>query len=268
MKKSILVAAFLLAAAITVEAQQAESAIQNNINKAKERLGDKLLRTADAVIANYIEAIGGRAAVSSIKTLMVKGRNARFGQGDTPLYRYYEQPNLFKQTRSPEDVNFITSNGVKTWSVSPAGRREVTEWWGISLKYFRIDGNFIDYKSRGIEYEYLGLEGFATEPFVYYHLRRTYPDGFIEDLYFDANTGLLHALWTASSPIKDSPQVFYDYRQVGGVLFPHAWMRVHDQASPPHLFIVEEIKLNEDFGQDFFKQTVECKTTSVSGEIN
>ncbi|HSQ35661.1 MAG TPA: hypothetical protein VLQ89_06695, partial [Candidatus Binatia bacterium] len=175
MKKSILVAAFLLASAITVAAQQAESTIQNNISKVKERLGDKLLTTADAVIANYVEAIGGREAVSSIKTLMVKGRNARFGQGDMPLYRYYEHPNLFKQTRSPEDVNFIVSNGEKTWSVSPAGRRELTEWWAISLKHYRIDGNVIDYKSRGIKYEYIGLEGFATEPFVYYHLLRTFP---------------------------------------------------------------------------------------------
>ncbi len=253
MKKMILVAGFLLAAAITIEAQQTESIIQDNIKKVKERLGDKLLTTADAVIARHVEAIGGRNEVLAVKTLMVRGRNARFGQGDTPLYRYYGQFHLFKQTRSPEDASFILSNGEKTWSVSPAGRREVNEWWGISLKHYRIDGNFIDYKSHGIQYEYVGLEGFATEPFVYYHLRRTFPDGFNEGLYFDVNTGLLHAIWTTTSPIKDSPQVFYDYREVGGVLFPHAWMRVHDQAAPPHLFIVEEIKINEDFGKDFFK---------------
>jgi hypothetical protein len=255
MKKSFFMIGLLLAAAMTIESQQAESVIQNNINQVKASLGDKLLTTADAVIARYLEAIGGHEAVAAIKTLMLKGRNVRFGQGDTALYRYYGHPNLFKQTRSSEDANFIVSDGLKTWSVSPAGRRELTEWWAISLKHFRIDGNFIDYENRGIKYDYMGLEGFATEPFVYYHLRRTFADGFIENLYFDVHTGLLHALWTTSSPIKESPQVFYDYRMVGGVLFPHAWMRVHDQAAPPHLFIVEEIKLNECFGPNFFKQT-------------
>ncbi len=253
MKKSLLVVGFLLATVTTVGAQLAESISQNNIKKVKERLGDKLLTTADAVIARHVQAIGGREAVLAVKTLMVKGRNTRFGQGDTPLYRYYGQPHLFKQTRSPEDAGFILSNGEKTWSVSPAGRREVTEWWGISLKHYRIDGNFIDYKRNGIHYEYVGLEGFTTEPFVYYHLLRTYSDGFSEDLYFDVNTGLLHAIWTTSSPIKDSPQVFYEYREIGGVLFPHIWMRVHDKTAPPHLFIVEEVKINEDFGKDFFK---------------
>ena len=249
MKKLIAISGLLLAVAMAADARQTEFAVQDNIKKVKERLGGALLVTADAVVARHVEAIGGRDAVLAVRTLMVRGRNTRFGQGDNSLYRYYAQPNFFKQTRSPESASFIVSNGEKTWSVSPAGRRELTEWWAISLRHYRIDGNFIDYQRRGIKYEYRGLEGFATEPFVYYHLIRSFADGFSEDLYFDVDSGLLHAIWTTSSPIKDAPQVFYDYRKVGGVLFPHAWMRVHDQAAPPHLFIVEEIKINEDFGR-------------------
>jgi len=256
MKKLIAMSGLLLAA--VAAAGQTGFDVQDNIKKARERLGEKLLTSAAAVVARHVEAIGGRDAVLAVKTLMVRGRNTRFGQGDTPLYRYYAQPDFFKQARTPGADSFYVSNGKKTWSVSPAGRRELSEWWAISLKHFRIDGNFIDYQRRGIKYEYHGLEGFATEPFVYYHLIRSFADGFSEDLYFDVETGLLHAIWTTSSPIfKDSPKVFYDYRKVGGVLFPHAWMRVHDQAAPPHLFIVEEIKINEDFGKDFFAQTAE-----------
>ena len=257
MKKIIAISGLLLAVAMAADARQTGFAVQDNIKKVKERLGDTLLTSAAAVVARHVEAIGGRDAVLAVRTLMVRGRNTRFGQGDNSLYRYYAQPNFFKQTRSPESGSFIISNGEKTWSVSPAGRSELTEWWAISLRHYRIDGNFIDYQRRGIKYEYCGLEGFATEPFVYYHLIRSFADGFSEDLYFDVDSGLLHAIWTTSSPIKDAPQVFYDYRKVGGVLFPHAWMRVHDQAAPPHLFIVEEIRINEDFGKDFFAQTAE-----------
>jgi len=121
------------------------------------------------------------------------------------------------------------------------------------MRHERIDGNFIDYKNQEIAYEYVGLEAFETEPFAYYHLRRAYPDKVIEDLYFDVDSGLLHGIWPTSSPRKDSPMFYYDYREVGGVLFPHIWMRVHDKTAPPHLFIVEEVKINEDFGKDFFK---------------
>ncbi len=255
MKKLIAISGLLLAA--VAAAGQTGFDVQDNIKKAGQRLGEKLLTSADAVVARHVEAIGGRDAVLAVRTLMVRGRNTRFGRGDNSLYRYYAQPDFFKQARTPGADSFYVSNGKKTWSVSPAGRRELSEWWAISLKHFRIDGNFIDYQRRGITYDYRGLAGFSTEPFVYYHLVRTFADGFREDLYFDVETGLLHAVWTTSSPVKDSPQVFYDYREVGGVLFPHAWMRVHDRVAPPHLFIVEEIRVNEDFGKDFFAQTAE-----------
>ena len=46
--------------------------------------------------------------------------------------------------------------GEKTWSVSAAGHRELTEWWTISLRYYRIDGNFIDYQRRGINMNIAG----------------------------------------------------------------------------------------------------------------
>jgi hypothetical protein len=253
MKKLILMSCLLLTAMVSLHAQQTGSLIQENIKKAKERLGDKLLSTADDVIAKHVVAIGGREAVLSVKTLMVRGRNARFGQGDLPVFRYHQQPSYFRAMRSPEDTSYTFSDGEKTWSVTPSARRELTEWWAVSMRHFRIDGNFIDYRKHGIKYEFIGLEGFETEPFVYYHLRRTFPDGFIEDLYFDIETGFLHGVWPTSSPRKDSPMFYYDYRKVGDVLFPHIWMRVHGKAAPPHLFIVEEIKINEDFGKDFFK---------------
>jgi hypothetical protein len=31
-------------------------------------------------------------------------------------------------------------------------------------------------------------------------------------------------------------------------------MRVFNTANPPHLFIIEEVKINEDFGEDFFTE--------------
>lgn len=55
------------------------------------------------------------------------------------------------------------------------------------LRHSRIDGNFVECAERGISYEYLGLHSFYTEPTVFYHLRRTFGDGFVEELYFGSN---------------------------------------------------------------------------------
>ena len=254
MNKKILISLLFLINATSINAQQTTSGIQERINKIKEQLGDKLLTTADEVIERHVEAVGGRNAILSVKTLMYRGRNVRFGQGDNPLLRYYQQPHFVRQMRSPESTSYILSDGEKVWQVTPSERREIDAWWAKITLHERIDGNFIDYKKRGIVYEYIGLEGFATEPFVYYHLRRTFPDGEIEDLYFDVETGLLHGIWPTSSQRGNSPRFYYDYRDVGGILYPHVYMRVFDTANPPHLFIIEEVRINEDFGSDFFTE--------------
>lgn len=252
MNKLIFISCLLLIAT-TIYAQQTTSGILENIERVKERLGDKLLTTADGVIARHVEAVGGREAIGSIKTLVVKGR-ILFGSGNPNLYRYYKQPNNLRVSRLLENESYIITDGDKVWSVTPQGRKELNAWWTKSLSHQRIDGNFIDYKCRGIAYEYLGLNGFKSEPFVYYHLRRTFLDGFIEELYFNVETGLLHCLWKTSSPRKNDPEFYYDYRKIGGILIPHMWVTVFDNVSSPHVLVIEEVKINKDFGEDFFTE--------------
>ena len=255
MKKLCLVyVLFLMTGAATIYAQQNTSRTQENIERTKERLGDKLLTTADQVIARHVEAVGGRNAILSVKTMTFKGRQASFGAEDRHLYRYYEQPNLVRSSWSPEGESYTVSDGETVWLVTPEGRKEQTAWWAKSFSHSRIDGNFIDYEKRGIAYEYVGLKGFETDLNVYYHVRRTFPDGFIEELYFDVGTGLLHGVWPTSSPRKNDPCFYYDYRDVGGILITHMWARVFDEVAPPHVLVVEEIRVNEKLDEGFFTE--------------
>lgn len=253
MKRKLSTLGFIGIVAFFSFAQEQESITEQNILRVREALGNKILTNAEAVIERHVEAIGGREAVMAIRTMIVKGRNARLGSDDMPLIRYQKQPGLSKQMRTPGSKNYTLSDGENTWTVTPEGRTEITAWWGKSIRHDRIDGNFINYQERSIRYDFIGLKSFDTEPFVYYHLRRTFADGYSEDLCFDIDSGLLHAVWSTSSPIKDSPRILFQYKRVGGMLFPHAWMRVHDKAAPPHLFLVEEIRVNEQLDTDFFK---------------
>jgi hypothetical protein len=251
MKKVIILVGLLLIIGIDINAQQEISRIQENIERVKEQKGDQLLTTADEVITKHVEAIGGKEAILSVKTMKIKVRSVRFGTEERTLCRYYKQPNLIISKWADIDT-YTLSDGEKVWQVTPDGRREMDAWWAISFSHNRIDGNFIDYKKQGIAYKYIGLKGFETEPYVYYHLRRTFPDGFIEDLYFDVETGLLHATWPTSSPQKENPSFSWDYRDIGGILFPHVNARVFYKATPPHVMLIEDAKVNEDFGEDFF----------------
>jgi len=253
MKKLFVISILFLTAATTIYTQQSTSSLQERIKKIKEQLGDRLLTTADAVIAKHVETVGGRDAILKVRTLMIKGRILS-GSGNPNLYRYYKQPNHLRVSRSPENESYFITDGDKVWSVRREGRKEHNAWWAQSLSHQRIDDNFIDYKRRGIEYEYVGLEGFESEPYVYYHLRRTFSDGFIEDLYFGVETGLLHCRWKTSSPRKNDPEFYYDYRKIGNILIPHMWVTVFDNVSSPHVLVIEEVKINKNFGKDFFTE--------------
>jgi len=252
MKKRFPISALFLIVATTVYAQQAASDIQENIKKMKERLGDRLLTTADEVIAKHVEAVGGREAIQSVKTLMLKARVV-YGGAFPNLYRFYQQPNLLRVRTSPGGGSYTLTDGEKVWAVNPEGRRELHGWAAQSLSHHRLDGNFIDYKNRGVKVEYIGLEDFGTGPNMYYHLRRTFPDGFMEELYFDVETGLLIGIRPTSSPQKIL-HLYYDYKNIGGILLAHMWVTVSEKASPPHILVIEEVRINEDFGEKFFTE--------------
>jgi hypothetical protein len=54
-----------------------------------------------------------------------------------------------------------------------------------------------------------------------------------------------------------STSFFYDYRDIGGIRIPFMWVRTFDNVGPPHVMVVEEATINEDFGDDFFKEDLD-----------
>ncbi len=221
---------------------------KQNIEKARTRLGDKILQSAEAVIARHVEAIGGEAALRSIKTLRLKGRAVSLG-GERPLLRIHKQPGLIRQ-QTPGARGYMVGDGQSLWFVSGSGKQLMSQPWTKGLIYDRIDGNFIDYAQRGIRYEFIGLEAFEFEPSVVYHLKRTFADGYCEELYFDSDSGLLRMI--KYQGYDDSCRYFLEYRDVGGILFSHLNMRVFDRLTPPHVFVIDEVKVNETYEDSFF----------------
>ncbi len=231
---------------VLTEEQRAR--VEKAIEKAKASLGDKLLTTADEVITMHVDAIGGREAIESVRTMMYRGRNIVLLSEERPIERYFSTPDLLRQQR-PGGDSYTLSNGEKVYGVSSRGSMEMTQAWVPELKHARIDGNFLDYSERGITYEYLGLHAVYTEPTVFYHLRRDFGDGHVDELYFDVETGLLRMTYV---PATESFRAYYDFREAGGMLFPHMWMRLFGEQTPPHLFIIDEVRVNEEYDDSFF----------------
>jgi hypothetical protein len=208
--------------------------------------------TPAAIIEKHVAAIGGRDALRSVKTLVVRGRNVGLGGADRPLVRYLKHPNLLRQQDAPGATAFLVADGSKVYQVGPSGRAEVTQPWAAPLRHTTIDDGFLDHEMRGARYEYLGTEGIKTGPWTFHHVKRVFPDGYTEDLYFEAGSGLLRMRVEDNGRAK---RVFYDYRDVGGIRYPFLTATVFDGLEPPHLFIVDEVTLNAPLDDGFFLET-------------
>ena len=217
--------------------------------------------TPAAIIEKHVAAIGGRDLLRSVKTLVVRGRNIGLGGADRPLVRYLKYPNLLRQQDAPGAAAFIVSDGSKVYQVGVSGRAEVTQAWAAPLRHTTIDDGFLDDGKLGIRYEYLGSDGIKTGPWKFHHLRRVFPDGYTEDLYFEADSGLLRMRVEDNGRAK---RVFYDYRDVGGIRYPFVTATVFDGLEPPHLFIVDDVTLNVTLDDGFFIPRTQRRPTALT----
>jgi hypothetical protein len=154
------------------------------------------------------------------------------------------------KTGRPGDTSYTLTEGERTWRVTPEGRRELPPIIARSLsKQADIDGPLIYWEQKGMTLLYSGIVQYDMVDL--HQITVTFPDGVQWNYYFDAITGLLRrktqpSFYMENDQIKkgdDAQYFYYDYRAVGGVLYPHLWIQSTDNHT--HLFVVQEIEIQE-----------------------
>lgn len=204
----------------------------------------KLAKTAEEVIERYIEATGGREAWKAVKTMVIVFSVQSTRGQQTRLVRMYKRPYFFRQGLE-SGSQFTATNGESVWVVSDKGWRKIG---GNSHPYIRmasLDNWFIDYPTKKVSYTYIGLEYLESSPV--YHLRRTFWDGYQEDLFFSALANLLTEIksdYVQGQPFMKSYKSLWNYRGVEGIKIPYVFIRNAGSLGPPHGGVVEEVKIN------------------------
>ncbi len=212
----------------------------------------KLAATAEEVIERHIEATGGREAWKAVKTMvLVFSVQSTRGQ-QTRLVRMYKRPHFYRQGLE-SGGQFTATDGESVWEVSDKGWRKVE---GDSNPYARmasIDNWFIDYSTKKVSYTFIGLEHLESSPV--YHLRRTFWDGFQQDLFFSALTNLLTEVksdYIQGQPFMKSYLSYWNYRDADGIKIPYVFIRNVGSLGPPHGGVVEEVKINVPLDDSLF----------------
>jgi photosynthetic reaction center cytochrome c subunit len=188
------------------------------------------LPTVDQILAKYVQALGGEAALRKVTSRTITGTQyiptGPGGTVPTPanVERYLKAPNLAVTIyRTPAYAISQGYDGTSAWSQDQAGR--VTEPVTVDVGRAARAADFYEPLNLKREYPQMTVRGIEQVNGHDAYLVVAVPQGDLpESLYFDMNTGLLLRKQTVlPTPIGGSPYQadFDDYRDTGsGVKFP------------------------------------------------
>ena len=188
--------------------------------------------TVDEILARYVTAIGGRAAISKHTTKTSKGTLEVVGvTTDGTAESYAKSPNKYLSIISIPEYGDIrrSFDGQSGWISGPdTGIQPLA---GQDLSSTRRDADFfqvLDLKKLYPQMTLKGKEDVGTWPA--YVIEANSGDGTIRHMYFDVSSGLLvHYVEDTDTPAgRDQVESFLeDYRDVEGVKLPHTVRQVH-----------------------------------------
>ncbi len=161
--------------------------------------------------------------------------------------QYYKRPGYYRVDEEGIDASSYVTDGSKVWRVR-SGEWTESDYTGI-LHAASIDDYMLDYRRLGVRYEWAGIHVLNSRPV--YHLRRTFADGYRQDLFFSTRTGLLTEI-KYSAPLGEGNLGLWRYRDVGGFRLPHVIVRSIGDVAPPHGDVVEEVRINEPLEDGLF----------------
>ena len=209
----------------------------------------------EAILNQYVQALGGRAALERVTTRAKTGTLVTQGGMKAPLEVYEKAPNrtltIFRASHGTNQMGF---DGAIGWTKTP--ERGLREEAGEQLDNIRSEAEFYKELKLKERYSKLTLLGLALfENREAYVIEAAPPRGQPEKLYFDRQTGLLVRLDVVPNLGQEKMQMqmyFEDYRAVDGVKMPFAIRRARPGFTWTYQF--EEIKLNAPLDDSRFNK--------------
>jgi len=224
-------------------------------------------KTADDVIAHYIDAIGGRAKLDSVKSLRMTGKAIGMGGMEVPLVVEFKRPKKVRVEFTVQGMAGVQAFDGKTgWFIMPfMGKTDPEKMPPDMVEVIEEQGDFegslVDYKKKGHQVELVGKDDF--EGSEVYKLKVTKKSGKIEYYFLDAEYYIL--LQVKGKRKFQGTEVemttkFGDYKEVDGLLLPHSIQ----QGGMAGDTTFEKIELNVNIPDDRFTMPEVKKEEPVS----
>ncbi len=214
---------------------------------------------ADQVIAKYIEAIGGRKVLDSIKSMRTTGKMVMGGgMMEAPMTVEYKRPNKARIEFTFQGMTGVQAfDGTTGWFIMPfAGKTDAEKMSADQVKLIKeeadIDGPLVDYKKKGHQVELIGKD--EEEGSEVYKLKVTKKNGDTDYFFLDAEY-FLPIKRTGKREMQGNDVEFEvsfgDYKEVGGLMLAHS-MDQTIGTMPGNTVTLEKVEMNVDLSDDRF----------------
>jgi len=201
--------------------------------------------TAQIVIENYLNAIGGRKNLLKIKDVTTSMGMAMQGMSIS-IKQYQKAPDLMlvDVTMSGASLSKQIYDGKKGMMSSPQGNEEVTGDDLESMKYQAILNLEMEYEKYGIKTELSGIENIEGKET--YKMLVLYPNGKKHAEFYEVATGL-----KIRKETDEGVMDLNDYRDVKGYKFP--FQISQEMGGQAVKIIVESVEINTKIKDEMFK---------------
>ncbi|GIW53233.1 MAG: hypothetical protein KatS3mg081_2588 [Gemmatimonadales bacterium] len=216
-------------------------------------------QSVDEVLQRYFQASGGLDKMKAVQATRVSGRMT-VGQGmEATFVRTSKRPNKVRLEFTVQGVTGIQAyDGETAWMLMPFMGQTQPELMPPDLaramqEEADFDGPLVDYQAKGHQVELVGRESVEGTPA--YKLKVTLKNGDVSFYYLDAEYYL--PLRTESTRRFQGQEFnvvtsFGDYKEVGGLMMPHA-ITVTGQGPAAQQLIIEKVELNPEIPDEHFR---------------
>jgi outer membrane lipoprotein-sorting protein len=213
----------------------------------------------DEIIAKHVEAMGGLEKIKSVTSVRMTGTMAVQGI-EAPIVLEIKRPNSLRMDITVQGmVGSQGFDGTKGWSLMPfAGSTTPQEMPAEELRMVEeqadFDGPLVDYKAKGHKVALLGKE--QVEGAAVYKLQVTLKSGVVRTMYIDAEHFLAikdESKRTVRGAEIETETIIGDYKEVGGMMFPHSIDSGQKGSPQRQTFTFQKIEVNVPLDDARFK---------------
>jgi outer membrane lipoprotein-sorting protein len=222
-----------------------------------------LAETVDEVVQKSLEAIGGEEAWLAVQSAKVTGTmlmgGSAAGAVEAPFTIEFKRPDKVRLEFTLQGMTAVSAyDGTVGWAVMPfMGKTEPEEMAEDQLKDIKdqaeFEGVLCNAKAKGHTVELLGEE--EVDGTSAYKLKVTKANGDIDLLYLDMEYFLVFKS-ESTREIQGSEvqvtSVFGDFKEVGGLLFPHSMEIAYGGGPAQQVITIDNIVLGVEVADERF----------------